>query len=333
MLLIVVLALGSALLYGVADFMSGVAARRIPVLVATTINYAFATVVLVIVVLAVGGVWSNPAIVSGVVAGVLASVGFLTFTAALAAGPISLMTPLIALLSSAVPVVVALVLGDRLEPIAWIAIGVAIVGSVLIGVERRVSARSAKPRTLVFAVISGVGFGFATVALDAAPADAGMVPVFLDTTAGLVLLLVIVGLVRALPVMRRAVAVLDVHPTEADRLHLTDPHLADPAPAAHHTGHAGARRRAARTRPDPRGRPSTTRPGARRWGGPPHRRRQRAAHARAARGQRRGRRRAREPVPGRHGAARLDRAPRADQRRAGHRRRAGRRSLRDARAR
>ena len=220
-LLIVVLALGSALLYGVADFMSGVAARRIPVVVATTINYAFATVVLVIVVLAVGGVWSNPAIISGVVAGVLAAVGFLTFTAALAAGPISLMTPLIALLSSAVPVVVALVLGDRLEPIAWIAIGVAIVGSVLIGVERRISASAAKPRTLLFAVMSGVCFGFATVALDAAPADAGMVPVFLDTTAGLVLLLVLVGLARTLPVMARAVAVLDAHPADPA------PHLAD----------------------------------------------------------------------------------------------------------
>ena len=67
--LIVVLALGAALLYGVADFMSGVAARRIPVLVATTINYAFASVVLTIVVAAVGGAWSTPAIVSGVVAG------------------------------------------------------------------------------------------------------------------------------------------------------------------------------------------------------------------------------------------------------------------------
>jgi len=225
-LLIVVLGLGAALLYGVADFLAGVAARRIPVLVATTINYAVATVVLVIVVLVVGGVWSQAAIISGVVAGLLAAVGFLTFTAALAAGPISLMTPLIALLSSAVPVVVALVLGDRLEPIAWIAIVVAIVGSVLIGVERGISARSARPRTLVFALVSGVAFGFATVALDAAPADAGMVPVFLDTTAGLVLLLGIVGLVRALPVMRRAVAVLDAHSTRSE----LEPHLPEPDP-------------------------------------------------------------------------------------------------------
>ncbi len=235
-LLIVVLALGAALLYGVADFMAGVAARRIPVLVATTINYAVASVVLTVVVAAVGGVWSTPAIVGGVLAGVAAAVGFLTFTAALAAGPISLMTPLIALLSSGVPVVVALVVGDRLEPIAWIAIGVAIIGSVLIGVERRVSARAVKPRTLVFAVISGVGFGFATVALDATPPDAGMVPVFLDTIVGFVLLLGLVGAARTLPMMQRAVAVLDAHPTELA------PHLvATPALGAAPLGPDGVR--------------------------------------------------------------------------------------------
>ena len=228
MLLIVVLALGAALLYGVADFFSGVAARRIAVLVATTINYAVATVVLVFVVLTVGGVWSPTAIASGVTAGLLAAVGFLTFTAALAAGPISLMTPLIALLSSAVPVAVALVLGDELEPIAWVAIFVAILGSVLIGLERRVDTRSARPRTLLFAAISGLAFGFATVALDLAPADAGMVAVFLDTTSGLVLLLVLLGLARGVPAMRRAMAVLDAHPLDT---HPVDAHPVDDAPA------------------------------------------------------------------------------------------------------
>jgi drug/metabolite transporter (DMT)-like permease len=220
MLVIVVLALGAALLYGVADFMGGVAARRIPVLVASTINYALASVVLIVAVIAVGGVWSTPAIVGGAVAGVLAAVGFLTFFAALAAGPISLMTPLIALLSSAVPVAVALVLGDRLEPIAWIAIAVAIVGSVLIGVERRVSTRGLKARTLVFALISGVGFGFATVALDAVPADAGLVPVFLDTTVGFVLLVGLMGLARTTPALQRVVAMLDAHVPDESVPHL-----------------------------------------------------------------------------------------------------------------
>jgi drug/metabolite transporter (DMT)-like permease len=210
-ILIVVLALGSAMLYGVADFMGGVASRRIPVLVATTINYALAAVVLVITLLIVGGEWSAPAVIGGLVAAVLAAVGFLTFYAALAAGPISLMSPLMALLSSAVPVIVALVLGDQLGPIAWIAIVVAIAGSVMIGIERRVSTRGATPRTLIFAVVAGLGLGGATVALDAVPEDAGMVPVFLDTTVGFALLLALVVLAPRIPALRRLLATLDAH--------------------------------------------------------------------------------------------------------------------------
>jgi drug/metabolite transporter (DMT)-like permease len=211
MVLIVLLALGSAMLYGVADFMGGVASRRIPVLLASTINYAFASAVLVVVLLVAGGVWSGPAISGGIVAGILAAVGFLTFYAALAAGPISLMTPLIALLSSAVPVIVALVLGEELGLIAWVAIALAIVGSVLISIERRVDSRSAKPRTFLFAAIAGVSFGFATVALDSVPAEAGMVPVFLDTLIGFAVLMGLIGLARKVPAVRRLVATLDAH--------------------------------------------------------------------------------------------------------------------------
>jgi drug/metabolite transporter (DMT)-like permease len=219
--LIVVLALGSALLYGVGDYFGGVAARRIPVLVASTINYAFATIVLVIALLAAGGAWSQAAVAGGLIAGVLAAVGFLTFYAALAAGPISLMSPLMALLSSAVPVVVAFAIGDELGPLAWIAIVLAIIGSMLISVERRVSARGARPRTLFFAVIAGLCLGFATVALDAVPDDAGMVPVFLDTTLGFVLLLGLVGLTRTVPAVRRIVAMLDAHEPSPVPSHLS----------------------------------------------------------------------------------------------------------------
>lgn len=211
MILIVAFALGSALLYGIADFMGGIASRRVSVLLATTINYALASVVLVITLLAVGGVWSTPAVIGGLAAAVFAAVGFLTFYAALAAGPISLMSPLMALLSSAVPVVVALVLGDELRPIAWVAIVVAIVGSVMIGIERRVSTRGATPRTLLFAIIAGLGLGGATVALDAVPEEAGMVPVFLDTTVGFVLLLALVALAPRMPALRRLLATLDAH--------------------------------------------------------------------------------------------------------------------------
>jgi drug/metabolite transporter (DMT)-like permease len=228
-LLIVVLALGSALLYGVADFMGGVAARRITVLLATTINYAFAAVLMVVAALVFGGEWTAAAVGGGVIAGVLAVIGLLTFFAALAAGPISLMSPLIALLSSVVPVVATVILGEMLRPLAWVAIALALVASVLIGVERRAPVSRVRPRTVVFAVISGASLGFATVALDSAPQSSALIPVLLDTTVGLALLLALIGAARLSTRVRRFLTVLDTqNPAAAS----TPPAVAAPPPAA-----------------------------------------------------------------------------------------------------
>lgn len=251
MLLIVVLALGAALLYGIADFMGGVAARRISVLLATTINYMFAAAVIVVAALVFGGEWSAAAVGGGVLAGVLAVVGLLTFFAALAAGPISLMSPLIALLSSVVPVVATVIVGEALRPLAWVAITLALVASVLIGVERRAPVGHVRPRTVGFAVISGVSLGFATVALDSAPQSSALIPVLLDTTVGLALLLVLIAAARVSTGVRRFLTVLDPHSPAA----VSAPLGAQPAPAAHgwpatpisrDDGHAAAATRRAR---------------------------------------------------------------------------------------
>ena len=230
MLLIVVLALGAALLYGVADFMGGVAARRITVLLATTINYMFAAAVIVVAALLFGGEWSAAAVGGGVLAGVLAVVGLLTFFAALAAGPISLMSPLIALLSSVVPVVATVIVGEALRPLAWVAIALALVASVLIGVERRAPVGHVRPRTVGFAVISGASLGFATVALDSAPRSSALIPVLLDTTVGVALLLALIAAARVSTGVRRFLTVLDPHSPAAVSAALG----AQPAPAAAH---------------------------------------------------------------------------------------------------
>lgn len=206
---VVALALGAALAYGVADFLGGVAARRATVFLSTTINTTVAAVALAILVAATGGVWSPSAVTGGLIAGALALVAFLAFFAALAAGPISLVTPLIALLSSAVPVAAALVLGEALAPVAWIAVGLAVVGSVLIGMEHRVSVSGLSARTVVFTLTAGLGFGFATVALDRVPADAGMIPVLLDSGVGALVLLAAAAVAPFSRGLRRALALLD----------------------------------------------------------------------------------------------------------------------------
>ncbi|MDF0512071.1 EamA family transporter [Agromyces sp. H3Y2-19a] len=209
MIAVVALALGAALAYGVADFLGGVAARRATVFASTTVNYAVAALVLVVVVSATGGVWSLPAVTSGLIAGVLALIGFLAFFAALAAGPISLVTPVIALLSSAVPVAAALIIGDPLGPLVWVAVVAAVVGSVLIGMEHRLSVSGLSTRTVVFTLAAGLGFGFATVALDRVPDDSGLIPVLLDSVTGAVVLLAVALLAPMSAPIRRLLALLD----------------------------------------------------------------------------------------------------------------------------
>lgn len=209
MIAVVALALGAALAYGVADFLGGVAARRATVFASTTVNYVVAAAVLGVLVAVSGGVWSAQAVAAGLVAGVLALVGFLAFFAALAAGPISLVTPLIALLSSVVPVAAALVAGETLTPLIWVALVVAIAGSVLIGMEHRVSTAGLGVRTVVLTLTAGLGFGFATVALDRVPDDSGLIPVLLDSGTGAVVLLVVAAAAPASATLRRWLALLD----------------------------------------------------------------------------------------------------------------------------
>lgn len=196
MLVTVLLALGASLSYGVSDFAGAVAARRLRVLPATTMTYGFAVVALAALLPLVGGIWSAESIGWGAAAGVAAVIGFVAFYAALAAGPISLAAPLIAVLGSLVPVAVALAWGERLPPIAWVAVGLAIVGAGLISVTRRSAGPRLRPRTLVLSTVAGVTLGLSVVFLDRAPADSGITSAAVEIAVGLGILLVLLAVSR-----------------------------------------------------------------------------------------------------------------------------------------
>jgi hypothetical protein len=110
-LIVVVLALGAAAVYGTSDFFGAFAARRINLVTATFVNYAIASVLILLSAVVVGGVWSSGAFWSGVIAGSLSVFGLLAFYGVLAIGPMSLLSPLIALIQSVVPVAIAAVTG------------------------------------------------------------------------------------------------------------------------------------------------------------------------------------------------------------------------------
>jgi len=144
------LSLIASLTYGTSDFFAGLASRRLNVLHATAGTYLVATVAVGVGLLYVGGTWSADAAWLGALAGLLAVVGFVAFYAALAIGPMSLLSPAIALLGGIVPVVVSAVTGQTLGAIQWLAITVAVIATVLISVPSQRSSERVTVRAAVF---------------------------------------------------------------------------------------------------------------------------------------------------------------------------------------
>ena len=205
----VILALVCAVTYGVSDFLGAVGARRLRVLPGTTITYAVAFLALLVMLPLAGGVWSVATIVWGAMAGVAAIVGFLLFYAALAAGPMSLASPLIAVVGALIPVSIAVAIGERLELLAWIGVALAIAGGALISVTRREGAPGIPRRTVVMSVFAGAALGLSIVALDAAPADSGVTAAVVEIAVGFALLGILLLVIRLAPRVGRALAILD----------------------------------------------------------------------------------------------------------------------------
>jgi drug/metabolite transporter (DMT)-like permease len=192
----IALAVTSAVVYGVSDFFGSVAARYLTTLRSTLIAYSCATVVILVAWPFAAGTVTAGAAVAGSVAGVFAIGGFLAFYAAMSVGPMSVLSPLIAVLSSLVPVVVALVAGEQPSPLAIIAIVLAVVAAALISVQHRDSATRVSARSLLLALAAGVGLGLSVAALDFAPPASGLVPAVFEILVGLVIVVVVVAVVR-----------------------------------------------------------------------------------------------------------------------------------------
>jgi drug/metabolite transporter (DMT)-like permease len=200
--LAVIFALVSALSYGVSDFLGGTAATRLRVIPTTVLSYGAATVTLATLVLATGGVWSQPTVFWGAIAGVGAVVGFVTFYAAMAVGPMSLVSPLIAVLGSAVPVVASVFLGEVLSWVAWIGVALALVSAVLISSQPREGGRRLSARAAILSTVAGLCLGSSVIALDRVPADSGSIAGLVEIVVGLVLLAVVIAFSRAVSPIR-----------------------------------------------------------------------------------------------------------------------------------
>src|SRR5215470_10368873 len=115
LMLAIVLALASSLGYGCADYAGGLASRGTSVLWVTLISIPVGLSLLVVLLPVFPAYWSGPAVVWGGLSGVFSAGAFALVYASLAVGPMSILSPLTAVISAAVPVAVGIGLeGERL---------------------------------------------------------------------------------------------------------------------------------------------------------------------------------------------------------------------------
>jgi drug/metabolite transporter (DMT)-like permease len=206
-------ALPSAVTYGIADFAGGLAARRASVLVVTVVAQAAGLLSLLLAIGLVAGRPSLTAFGVGALAGLAGVSGLLLYLKALAVGPMGVVAPLSAVVSAGLPLAVGLMSGERLGPVAVLAVAVALVAILLATTGTR-NDRAASTGVLL-GLGAGVGFGMFFVGIDIAPDDSGLWPLLAGRIASVTLL---TGLVLRhhlpLPTRTRAATLVPV-PGEA----------------------------------------------------------------------------------------------------------------------
>jgi uncharacterized membrane protein len=102
------------------------------------VAYPIETVLLGALAIAVGGPIAPGAVFWGCLYGIGMAFGMWAFFAALGAGPISVVSPLAAVLNAAVPVAVGIALGERAGPAASVGVVLALVAVMLVSREATV---------------------------------------------------------------------------------------------------------------------------------------------------------------------------------------------------
>ena len=164
----------TALVYGFTDFFGAIAAKKIRAITVTCLSSLAGLVLLLSVSGWLGMNFTPAAIFWGLVGGAISAIAINSLYTALAIGPMSIASPLTAVLSAIVPAAVGVSLGEQFSTLGWLAIGLILVAVVMVGFIPGDAVRLPSLRGLIHGLTAGIGIGFVMVCLDAAPSDSGI---------------------------------------------------------------------------------------------------------------------------------------------------------------
>lgn len=168
------LALVSSVAWGSADVAGGLGARRVGSVRVIAVNYPAGALILTLFALVVvPGTIDSTVILLSLATAVFGTIGMILLYAALALGPMGIVSPLTAIGGAAVPVVVGVVRGEPLTPLFILGAALALVSVVLVSRESGTHARIT-PRALLLSAGAGLAIGLFLTALGIAPEGSGV---------------------------------------------------------------------------------------------------------------------------------------------------------------
>jgi drug/metabolite transporter (DMT)-like permease len=193
MLVVVVFGLVAAVLYGSADFLGGAASRRARALSVLTVSAPAGAIIILAAALAVGAPVRVAGLGWAVAGGAAGGGGLIVFYAGLAAGPMSVVAPVSALVSTVLPVSVALASGERPGPAVYLGALICLTAIVLVsldgGAPTRPTGQPGAARGIGCGVASGVAFGLFFLFLRNAGASGVLWPVAAARITGMVIVI------------------------------------------------------------------------------------------------------------------------------------------------
>jgi drug/metabolite transporter (DMT)-like permease len=182
------LAIGSALFYGAADFSGGLATRRAGAIAVVLLSQASGLVLLALILPFLAHASPSRAdLLWGAVAGLTGGIGVALLYRALAIGTMAVVAPTTAVCAVTIPVVVSVLLGERPLPLAIAGIVLGIVSILLVSRQAAAETDShglVAPRRLPagvgIAFASGIAIGFFLLSLAQTSPGSGMWPLIVS---------------------------------------------------------------------------------------------------------------------------------------------------------
>ena len=190
--MVMAFALAAAALFGSADFLGGVASRQARAASVLIVSAPAGGVIIFAAAMLSGVPFQTTGLGWAVTAGVAGGAGLIIFYAALGAGPMSVVAPVSALVSTVVPVGAALAMGERASAAVYAGAALCLVAIVLVSMEGPGSARAtrhAATRAVGYGAASGLAFGIFLLFIRNAGTAGVLWPVCVARVAGTVVVL------------------------------------------------------------------------------------------------------------------------------------------------